>query len=274
MHQPIIAFIGAGNMASSLIGGLAANHYPGTSMWATDLSIDKLNRLKSCFNLNISTNNLEAVAQADVIVLAVKPNTLPAVIKEMGELLAKRQPLIISIVTGIHAESIRKWANCQHLSIVRCMPNTPSLLRSGITGLFANFFVTEEQKAIAESILRSVGVTLWFDNEQDLNIVTAISGSGPAYFFLVMEAMIATAQEMGLTEEQAQLLTVNTALGAAKMALESGKGVAALRQQVTSPGGTTEQAIKVLEAGGIKSLFERALKAAKDKAIELSVLMD
>lgn len=274
MKHPVIGFIGAGNMASSLIGGLVSNQYPAEKIWASNTVENKLNWLQNSFAVHVTKDNREALTHADVVVLSVKPNTLKSVILELKDQLVQRQPLIISIVTGIQSKTIMDWSNASKLAIVRCMPNTPALLRSGITGLWANSFVTESQRAIAESILRAVGVTLWFDNEDDLNIVTAVSGSGPAYFFLIMEAMLDSAKMMGLSEEQAQLLTVNTALGAARMALESGKDVAALRAQVTSPGGTTEEAIKVLEAGGIRSLFTKALEAAKNKAITMSKLLD
>jgi pyrroline-5-carboxylate reductase len=274
MDHPVIAFIGSGNMATSLIGGLVANQYPPDKIWATNPDKEKLEWLQSQFHIHTTSDNREAAEQADLWVFSVKPAVLKSVVSELADLLKQKQPLILSVVAGITSDSILKWANYPHLSIVRCMPNTPALLGCGCTGLWGNSLVNHEQKAIAESILRVVGVTLWFEKEVDLNAVTAVSGSGPAYFFLVMEAMLDCAKQMGLTEQQAELLTVNTALGAARMALESGKDVATLRKQVTSPGGTTEQAINVLEAGGIRSLFLNALTAAKDRAIEISKLLD
>ncbi|MBA2655246.1 MAG: pyrroline-5-carboxylate reductase [Gammaproteobacteria bacterium] len=274
MKHPSIAFIGAGNMASSLIGGLIADRYPANKIWASNPKQDELSQLQECFEIHVTPDNREAANACDILVLAVKPSLLKSVILEISDILRERKPLIISIVTGIRSETIMKWAECNTLSIVRCMPNTPALLRCGTTGLCPNAYVSEEEQTTAESILRSVGVTVWFDDEQDLDVVTALSGSGPAYFFLVMEAMIETATALGLDPEQAQLLTVNTAIGAARMALESGKAVHVLREQVTSPGGTTEQAIGVLESGGIRDLFARALIAAKNKASEMSQLLE
>lgn len=270
--KPIIAFIGAGNMASSLIGGLVANDYPTDRIFASNPHNDSLAALQDRFHIKVTKNNKEAARQADVIVFAVKPMVLKSVVEELKTILKEKRPLLISVVTGISAEAILRWAEEPTLSLVRCMPNTPALLRCGITGLFANKEVSSEQRAIAESILRSVGVTLWFQKEEELDSVTAVSGSGPAYFFLIMEAMLDSAKEMGLNAEQAELLTINTALGAARMALESGIDVRTLRQQVTSKGGTTEQAIKVLETGGIRELFSTALKAAKARAAEIAKL--
>lgn len=274
MNYPVITFIGAGNMASSLIGGLIANDYPPERIWATNPSREKLDLLKKLFAIRVTQDNREGAKQADVLVFAVKPPILKSVIEELKNLLQTQNPLVISIVTGISCDTIKKWSGCASLGIVRGMPNTPALLRCGITGLYANSNVSEDQHAIAESILRAVGVTLWFKNESELNTVTALSGSGPAYFFLIMEAMLECGQEMGLDPEKAELLTVNTALGAARMALESGKDLHSLRRQVTSPGGTTEKAIQVLESGKIRELFLKALHAAKNRAIEMSNLLD
>jgi pyrroline-5-carboxylate reductase len=270
MNHPTIAFIGAGNMAGSLIGGLIADNYPVERIWATNPLPERLESLQQTFGVKTTPNNKEAVAQADVIVFAVKPGELKNVASELSESLLQKNPLVISIVTGITCQTISKWAQCPDLRVVRTMPNTPALLRSGITGLYANHFVDEEQRTIAESILRAVGITVWLSNEDDLNIVTALSGSGPAYFFLFMEYIKDWAQKMGLTPEQAQLLTVNTALGAARMALESDKEITELRRQVTSPGGTTEQAIKTFEQGKLSDLIDQALNAAHDKAVELA----
>lgn len=273
MKQPIIAFIGAGNMASSLIGGLIGTHFAADKIWASNPHQDQLDKLYDCFQIHTTQSNKEAAEQAEVIVLAVKPASLKSVVLELKDILQRNKPLIISVVTGINCATIQNWAGGGGLAIVRCMANTPALLGCGVTGLWSNAFVFEEQKATAESILRAVGMILWFKNEADLDTVTAISGSGPAYFFLIMEVMIDCAKQMGLSEEQAELLTINTALGAAKMALETGKDVKALREQVTSPGGTTEQAIKVLESGRIRPLFLEALEAAKNKAVEISKLL-
>lgn len=273
MNQSTIAFIGAGNMAGSLIGGLIADNYPANSIWATNPLSERLESLKKTFGIKTTPDNKEAVVQADVIVFAVKPSELKNVALELNDVFLQRKPLVISIVTGITCQTMSQWTECPDLPIVRAMPNTPALLRSGVTGLFANQFVSEEQRIIAESILRAVGITMWFSKEDDLNIVTALSGSGPAYFFLFMEYINDWATKKGLTQDQAQLLTVNTALGAARMALESDKEISELRRQVTSPGGTTAQAIKAFEQGKLGNLIDQALSAAYDRAVELAESM-
>jgi pyrroline-5-carboxylate reductase len=274
MTFPVIAFIGAGNMASSIIGGLIANQYPPDKLWASNPDEQQLNFLKNTFAIHTTDDNCKAVLEANIVILAVKPQALFTVLSEIKPILQQRKPLLISIITGIKLETIAKWTGNDTLGIVRTMPNTPALLRCGISGLSANANVTSKQREMAESILRAVGMTIWFDQEEKLDAVTAISGSGPAYFFLIMEIMVNSAKEMGLSEQEAEALTINTALGAARLALESGKDVATLRRQVTSPGGTTQQAIEVLEAGNIHKLFNSALNAAKNKAHELSQLLD
>jgi pyrroline-5-carboxylate reductase len=166
-----------------------------------------------------------------------------------------------------------KWLDCD-LPIVRCMPNTPAMLQVGATGLFATSNVSNEQRDQAERILRAVGITLWVNEESDIDSVTAVSGSGPAYYFLMMEAMQAAAEKLGLPAETAKLLTLQTALGAARMALESQDDPATLRQKVTSPGGTTEQAILSFEENGLRDIFEQAMTAARDRSISLSEQLD
>lgn len=273
-HKPVIAFIGAGNMSSSLIGGLIKDQYPPNLIWATNPSSDKLSHLKSCFHINVTEDNKLGATNADVLVCSVKPSILKQVVLELKDIIVDQKPLILSVAAGIKSGTIKKWLGDNNLPIVRCMPNTPALLQCGTTALYATKDVSEEQRTMAESIMRSVGITLWLKDEAEIDIVTAISGSGPAYFFLVMEAILDCAKKMGLSQEQAELLTINTALGAARMALESDKDVHSLRCQVTSPGGTTEQAIKALESGGLRELFVKALNAAHEKALKMSELVE
>ncbi len=275
MNKPTITFLGAGNMASSLIVGLVSDHYPCDKIIATNSSSpEKLNNLKECFNVRVTASNVEGAEQGEIWVLAVKPTAVKQVIEEIKPLLEVKKPLIISVVTGIRSSTISKWAGVSALSIVRSMPNTPALLGCGITGLWKNHFVSDEEARIAESILRAVGITLWVENEQNLDAITAISGSGPAYFFLIMETIIDWACKMGFSKEQAELLTIHTALGASRMALESDKDLKILREQVTSPGGTTERAISVLESGQIRNLLDKALQAARERAIEMSQILE
>lgn len=216
-----------------------------------------------------STDNQQVIDGADVVVLAVKPQVLRSVLEPLQTLAQKQQPLFVSIAAGIREASLNTWLGGR-LPIVRCMPNTPALVKAGATGLYANSQVSKEQRSLAESILRTVGITLWFEDEDKLDAVTAVSGSGPAYFFLVMEAMQAAAESLGLKPEDAQLLVVQTALGAARLALESDQQPADLRKQVTSKGGTTEAALNQLNTGGLVPLFAEALKAAEQRSKELA----
>lgn len=267
MQEKRIAFIGGGNMAASIAGGLVANGYNPDNIWVADPNAQSVSNFRARFGINGGPLNSDAVAFADVIVLAVKPQVLQGVIEEMAAELKEKNPLIISVAAGIRLEAISRWLGGE-LAIVRTMPNTPALVQSGATALYGNDQVDDEQKNIAESILRAVGVTIWLANEQQMDAVTAVSGSGPAYYFLVMEAMQAAGEQLGLTKEMAKMLTIETAFGAAKMALESSDESAELRRKVTSPGGTTEQAINVL-MDGLPDLFAKALTAARDRSIEL-----
>ncbi len=224
-------------------------------------------------NVNAFTDNSEAIADADVVVLAVKPQIMKLVCEPLQTALQAKNPLIISVAAGVSIASLNLWLSGQlgeqKMPIVRCMPNTPSLVQAGMTGLYANSEVSHQQHELAENILRSVGSTLWLSDEDKLDAVTAVSGSGPAYYFLVMEAMQDAAQKLGLTADESRLLVLQTAFGAAKLALESEDDAGVLRQRVTSKGGTTEAALKTLMDGGLPALFEDALKAAENRSVEL-----
>jgi pyrroline-5-carboxylate reductase len=264
-----ITFIGGGNMARSLIGGLIADGFNPQHISVSDPNQSSLTHLNDAFDIKGFTDNIEAVSQADVVILAVKPQQLQSVIKGFSSVWHSDK-LLISIAAGIKLNDIARWLNSSTAAIVRTMPNTPSLVQAGATALFANKFVSETQRELSESILRAVGLALWVEDESQIDAVTALSGSGPAYFFLVMEAMENAAIEMGLPEETAKLLCIQTAFGASKMALESDETTHILRQRVTSPGGTTERAIHELEDGGLASLFENALIAAALRSRELA----
>jgi pyrroline-5-carboxylate reductase len=203
--------------------------------------------------------------------LAIKPQLAKAVAQELAPVVQANRPLVISIAAGIRELSLRNWLG-KDIAIVRAMPNTPALVRSGATALFANSAVSKEQKNLAESILRAVGMTLWVDDEGLMDAVTALSGSGPAYFFLIMEALENAGHHLGLPHDTARLLAMQTAFGAAKMALESSEELAALRQRVTSPGGTTERAVKVLQEHRLEAIFDEALRAAHQRSKELAVI--
>jgi pyrroline-5-carboxylate reductase len=203
-----------------------------------------------------------------VVVLAVKPQVLRAVATELGPLLRGAPTLVLSIAAGVREPDIRRWLGYD-APVVRAMPNTPALVRSAATALFANPFVSPAQRSLGESVLRAVGMTLWVGEEALMDVVTALSGSGPAYFFLLMEVLEAAGVRLGLEPETARLLTLETAFGAAKMALEASEDPATLRARVTSPGGTTERAVGRLEAAEIRRVFLEAVEAARSRAAEL-----
>jgi len=269
MKQPILGFIGAGNMAGSLIGGLVTDGYPADRIWVSDLNQSALDRLAAQFGVHATPRNAIVAEHAQVLVLAVKPQILGDVVRELAEIIQARQPLVVSIAAGITVGSIDRWAGGQ-TAIVRCMPNTPAMVKTGATALFANDRVGEEQRSQAEAILRSVGLAVWVHEEHQLDAVTALSGSGPAYFFLLMEAMEAAGVALGLDPGTARLLSQQTALGSGRIAIESEEAPAELRHRVTSPGGTTEQAIAAFESGGFRELVSKAMRAAARRAAELS----
>ena len=269
MKQCTIAFIGGGNMARSLIGGLISNDFAANNIHVSDTNTEALDNLTSRYSVKTFTDNLAAIADADVVILAVKPQQLQSVIRQISPAW-QQDKLLISIAAGIRLDDITRWLDFEQAAIVRAMPNTPSLVQAGATALCANDYVTSAQHELAESMLRAVGLALWISDEKQMDAVTALSGSGPAYFFLVLEALQTAGMELGLPEETARLLALETSFGAAKMALESDESACVLRQRVTSPGGTTERALDVFEEGDLRGLFSKALTAAAQRADELA----
>ena len=268
MNSNTIGFIGAGNMASSLIRGLLSKSVTPSSILASDIDEKKLQELAKSCGVSATTNQ-QIADSADIILLAVKPQVMKRVCSDLVMDKSATSPLIVSIAAGITTGHLQNWLGCQH-AIVRCMPNTPALIGEGISGLFANANVSSHQKELAEKLMRAVGTCVWVDDESDIDTVTAVSGSGPAYFFLFIEAMRDAAREMGLSDETANALVYQTAAGAAKLAISSEEDVSELRRNVTSPGGTTERALNMFEEGKLKELVERALHAARDRSIELA----
>lgn len=268
MNNQTIAFIGGGNMARSLIGGLIADGFPPDRIRVAEPDADQRGELSRAFGVHVTADNLQAAQGADGVVLAVKPQVIRDVAAELGPQAAADGAVVISIAAGIREADLSRWLG-EGLPVVRAMPNTPSLVQTGATALYANARVSEQQRSLAESLMRAVGLTCWLDDESLMDAVTAVSGSGPAYFFLLMELMEDAGERLGLPRQTARLLTLQTALGAAKMALESEDDPARLRQRVTSPGGTTEQALQCLEDGGMRDLVDRALRAAAQRAGEL-----
>ncbi|NBF05456.1 pyrroline-5-carboxylate reductase [Pseudomonas sp. Fl5BN2] len=267
MNTTRIAFIGAGNMAASLIGGLRAKGLEAAQIRASDPGEETRAKVAAEHGIQVFADNAEAIDGVDVIVLAVKPQAMKAVCEALRPSLQPQQ-LVVSIAAGITCSSMNNWLGEQ--PIVRCMPNTPALLRQGVSGLYATTQVSAEQRRQAEELLSAVGIALWLEQEQQLDAVTAVSGSGPAYFFLLIEAMTAAGEKLGLPRETAAQLTLQTALGAAHMAVSSDVDAAELRRRVTSPAGTTEAAIKSFQAGGFEALVEKALGAAAHRSAEMA----
>ncbi|MEI6066861.1 MAG: pyrroline-5-carboxylate reductase [Methylococcaceae bacterium] len=269
MNIQKIGFIGGGNMASSLLSGLIASGHSPQHLWVSDINPETLTTLAKNLNVNTSASNDELINAVDVVVLAVKPQTLSSVAKSAAILIQQKKSLVVSIAAGISQHSLSQWLGAD-TAIVRCMPNTPALVLTGATALHANVQVTPEQRNLAENIMRAVGIALWVNEESELDAVTAVSGSGPAYYFLLMEAMEKAALALGLNEVTARLLVQQTALGAAKIGLESSESPEQLRKRVTSPGGTTQKALETFEQGGFTELVSKALHAARDRSIEMS----
>lgn len=256
-------------MGRSLMGGLISDGYPAGQLRASDPDPSQLERLCHGFPIQTTTDNVEVVKGADVVVLAVKPQVMKSVVLDLAPHLIDRRALVLSIAAGIGTSALAGWLGSPR-PIIRAMPNTPALLGSGATALYANDSASHAHRETAETVLRSVGLTVWLDNESLMDVVTALSGSGPAYFFMLMEVMERAATGLGLPVERARVLTVQTAFGAAKMALELSADAATLRAQVTSPGGTTEQALRVLQEGGLDDLVGRAIASAVERSKELS----
>ncbi|WP_434457645.1 pyrroline-5-carboxylate reductase [Stutzerimonas urumqiensis] len=272
MTDPRISFIGAGNMAASLIGGLLAQGIPAQSLRAADPGEAQRQQIGERFGIATFADNAAAVADADVVLLAVKPQVMKAVCESLAPHLAEGT-LVISIAAGISCDSLQRWLaqpGRPTAAVVRCMPNTPALLRQGVSGLFASAEVSADQRGLAERLLSAVGLALWLDEESLIDAVTAVSGSGPAYFFLMVEAMTAAGVRLGLPQATADQLSRQTALGAARMLCESDVEAAELRRRVTSPNGTTEAAIKAFQAGEFEALVQRALDAAAARSGELA----
>ena len=263
-----IAFIGGGNMASALIAGLAGKLTDGGNIHVVDPNPAALDKLQALFGVTTATQADAALAACEVIVLAVKPQSMREVAAQLTPLLAGVQPLVVSIAAGIRAADLSRWLG-GFGAIVRCMPNTPALIGMGITGMVASASVTAAQRDTADAILRAVGPTVWLDDEAKIDAVTAVSGSGPAYVFYFIEAMQQAALELGLSAEQGSQLALATFAGAAQLAVQSDEPVSLLRERVTSKGGTTYAALTSMEAAGVKPAIIAAMKAAAARGKEL-----
>jgi pyrroline-5-carboxylate reductase len=267
-----IAFIGGGNMARSLIGGLLKHGAaPGDINVAEPMAAAR-EALTRDLGVTCHGDNKAAAAGADVVVLAVKPQVMPAIQGDLRDILQAKSPLLISIDAGVRIDQLERWFGA--LPIVRCMPNTPALIGAGATGLYANAAVSAAQKAKAQEVLGTAGVTRWIDDEALMDTVTALSGSGPAYFFAMVEAMEAAAVAQGLPRDAARALAAQTCLGAGRMLTEGGEDAATLRQRVTSPNGTTQAALESFAADGLPLIVANAMGAARKRGVELAASLD
>jgi pyrroline-5-carboxylate reductase len=264
-----IAFIGGGHMASSLIGGLVARGTAARDLAVADPDERQLARLRSAFGVHGTTDGVAAVRDADAVVLAVKPQQMAGAARGIAGELASRRRTVVSVAAGITIASLQAWLG-RDLALVRTMPNRPALIGAGITAAFAAPGVTASERASVATLLAAVGELVWLEEESQMDVVTAVSGSGPAYFFLLIEALETAGAELGLPRDTAHRLAVHTALGAGRMAVESADPPAVLREQVTSRGGTTAAALAVLEEAGLRDALHRAIAAAARRSAELS----
>jgi len=267
-----IAFIGGGNMARSLIGGLLETGRDAGSIQVAEPSSAAREALARDLGVTCHADNAVAATGADVVVLAVKPQVMPAIRDGLREVLLAQRPLLVSIAAGVRIDQLERWFGA--LPIVRCMPNTPALIGAGATGLCANSAVDAAQKARAQAILGAAGLTRWIDDEALMDAVTALSGSGPAYFFALVEAMEAAGVAQGLSRDDARALAAQTCLGAGRMLVESGEDAGTLRQRVTSPNGTTQAALESFAADGLAAIVARAMEAARRRGGELAASLD
>ena len=261
-----VAFIGGGNMATAIIGGLRAKGVNAADIVVAEVNAEARARLAERLGVSTVESPGTEMAHLDAIVMAVKPQNMREAARALAPHLADQ--LVISIAAGIRLEDLSRWLG-GHTRLVRAMPNTPALVHAGVTGLYAPAETREVDRQTAHQLLGAVGATVWLDREEDLDAVTAVSGSGPAYVFYAMEALEAAAMQMGIAPEKARTLALWTFVGAAKLAIERGEDPAKLRANVTSKGGTTERALGRMEEAAIKASFIEAVKAARERSREL-----
>lgn len=267
MQQKRISFIGAGNMTKAIIGGLVNDGYPSDLIMASNRGAEKLTSLKAAYSINTTQNNQDAVQFAEILVLAVKPQMMESV---CNELIIVSSTIVVSIAAGLTVSRLESFLN-NHQKIVRVMPNTPSSIGEGMSGIYASDAVNKEELALVNSLMQSVGKTVIVKDESDINTVIAAAGSSPAYFFLIAQAMQQAAMDMGLSKQQARELVQQAMLGSAKlMQKEQSLELSELRNQVTSKGGTTAKAIESLQDSQIEKIFAKAMQAAVKRAEEMS----
>ena len=268
-----LGFIGGGNMASSLIGGLCNNNSD-HNLAPQDIMIfepnqEKAEQLKQKFNIQLANSNQQLLEHANVVVIAVKPQVLQSVLSPLADSFKSSMPLIVSIVAGIRSDTIEQWLDGK-FAVVRVMPNTPALVGSGASGLYANERVNADQRSVTTTLLNAVGISHWVTKEKDIDTVTALSGSGPAYFMLFIKSLIEAAELAGLDKTTAKELALATASGSAELIAQSDESLQTLIENVTSPGGTTEQALKSFQSDKLASIVNSAFEAARTRSQELA----
>jgi len=269
MRSAHIVFLGGGNMASAVVTGLLQDGYPNTSLSIVERNEQKREQLSTHFAVQVVENFSEVADRCDILVLAVKPHQMADALTSIAASVKRDWPLLITLALGWDLADCGSYTQA-NTPIVRVMPNTPAMLQAGATGMFANDHVSIAQKEQAEKIFRAVGVTVWVEQESHIDIVTALAGSGPAYLFYFFESMCQQAIQMGLDEKSAKLLTMQTAFGAGKMALESGQPLSVLREQVTSKGGATEAALQQFKLHNLEGTVQDAMQAAFVRGEELA----
>ncbi len=257
-------------MASSLIGGLLAQgDIAATDIMLFDPNTSATRKLADEYGIVVSSDNQSLVLNSDVVIIAVKPQVLQSVLEAIAVPFKEKQPLTISIAAGITIDSIERWLDGDY-PVVRVMPNTPALIGKGASGLYANQRVSQAQRELAESLISSVGCAVWVNNEGDIDSVTALSGSGPAYFMLFIQGLIEAAERAGLDSDTAKTLAVQTAAGAAELVASSDASLQTLIDNVTSPNGTTEQGLQSFAKDDLKGTVQNAFNAAKQRSVELA----
>ncbi len=264
-----VGFLGAGNMGRAIIAALLRSGCPAENISVGEPQAAARESLSRDFGIAANADNQAAIRTADVVVVAVKPQDMASVLAPLTQALAARKPVVLSIAAGIRINDLQNWCGVDS-RIVRAMPNRPALVGAGATGLFAANNVSAAQRELAERVMQSCGAVVWLPREELIDVVTALSGSGPAYFFLLAEAMTDAAVQLGLDAAAARSLAIATLHGAGSMAIQPEADLPTLRQQVTSKGGTTEAALRVFDEAGLRAIVARALAAATQRGAELA----
>lgn len=272
-HSVKLGFIGAGTAAEFMLQGLVAGGYPAANALVFDPAAERCAALKDLLGVSIADNNQQVISSTDAVVLAVKPQVMEDVLAALDTESQAQPPLVISVAAGVRTDTLRKWLG-QQWPVARVMPNSPAQIGAGIAGVYAASDATEQHRQIAFDFGQASGNAVWIPEETLMDVVTAVSGSGPAYFFLLTEVLQRSAQELGLDPNTAARLASQTALGAARMLDQAGQSPAILRERVTSPGGTTERALDILRNGGFESLFQEAVVGAAIRGRELAEDLD